>query len=499
MASEGNSERGVFPGLEFFTTLGTIAKRAAQDIQQINRELTQPSAAHDLQVDNLWAELHIDYNTAYNQSIQLQESLSQQQPLSDSVGSFYSMINWIKVETQRIEKQLQQFGYQPEDPKQYEYDLPLTPQQQQMYEQQQANAMVQHTEQPKEKTNEHHTEKEEQKEAHMDTNGAMDIDEDEPSDSVHNTNDFKLKLTQESEMSNTIESATNTIGKPQSIHKSKPIMPSTPGVPAYDKCKLFAGITSEQFYRSDNIPSKNINENDNNADEKHVSSTSTIALSDSASVVPKPYVAHNACPETPVLDTKFDMNAFRKNIGIPMDANRSLNDSLGSIPRLSSPKASLQSFTNKCEMNYDTPRKALAPITPTNIKFASQSSGNTDKTPITVSSFSVMNHKESSRMSVDDEVDTEATEDAKLAISYLTEKELSEIPSWITSQMGTLNEINKKIDAINSALKACNGIINKPQIKDLIGSNEVPMILLLTRTNRLKSDWCQGNSIYCLP
>eukprot|EP01084_Bolivina_argentea_P311169 538591_1 len=135
MSSEEN-QRGVFPGSEFFTTLKKIAKKATQEIQDINRSLTQPSAVHEIQDGNLWTELHIGYNTAYNQSIGLNETLSSQESIYNSLESFNSLIKWIGIETNRIEKQLQQFGYEPDKNTNYEYNLPLTPQQQQIYEQQ---------------------------------------------------------------------------------------------------------------------------------------------------------------------------------------------------------------------------------------------------------------------------------------------------------------------------------------------------------------------------
>jgi len=85
-------------------------------------------------------------------------------------------------------------------------------------------------------------------------------------------------------------------------------------------------------------------------------------------------------------------------------------------------------------------------------------------------------------------------------MSHLTESEFDGVPKWITNQLGTVNEINQSIDVINKALKSLNGRINKSQFKGVIGKNvnETPFILMLTRTNRLQTDWCQGNSIYCL-
>ena len=135
--SSSEKQRGVFPGLEFFTTLGEIAKNATEEIKDINRELSQPSATLDLQDGNLWNELHLEYNKIYNQSIGLKQSLLNKQSISSSLESFNSIINWIKIETQRTEKQLQQFGYKNnKNNDDYQYKLPLTPQQQQIYDQQ---------------------------------------------------------------------------------------------------------------------------------------------------------------------------------------------------------------------------------------------------------------------------------------------------------------------------------------------------------------------------
>merc|ERR1712154_372854 len=113
------------------------AKKATQDIQHINRELTQPSATSEFSNDAIWGELHKEYNIAFHQSSALKESLLRQHPISDSLTSFNSMIEWIKTETTRIEHQLEQFGYQANHNTNYEYDLPLTRQQQIKYDEKQ--------------------------------------------------------------------------------------------------------------------------------------------------------------------------------------------------------------------------------------------------------------------------------------------------------------------------------------------------------------------------
>ena len=136
--SSSDKQRGVFPGLEFFTTLGDIAKEATQKIKDIDRELGQSTTTQDLEDGTLWTELHLEFNKAYNQSIGLKQSLINKQSICDSLEAFNSMINWIKIETNRVEKQLQQFGYKTdENNNDYEYQLPLTPQQQIIYDQQQ--------------------------------------------------------------------------------------------------------------------------------------------------------------------------------------------------------------------------------------------------------------------------------------------------------------------------------------------------------------------------
>ena len=136
--SSSDKQRGVFPGLEFFTTLGDIAKEATQKIKDIDRELGQSTTTQDLEDGTLWDELHLEFNKAYNQSIELKQSLINKQSISNSLEAFNSMINWIKIETNRVKKQLQQFGYKiDENNIDYEYQLPLTPQQQIIYDQQQ--------------------------------------------------------------------------------------------------------------------------------------------------------------------------------------------------------------------------------------------------------------------------------------------------------------------------------------------------------------------------
>lgn len=222
-------------------------------------------------------------------------------------------------------------------------------------------------------------------------------------------------------------------------------------------------------------------------------------------------------PETPVLNKKFDINAIRikcgisinninkhhddKNKNINNDNNCSLNDSLGSIPKLMSPKISL----NNNKENENLRSNVLVPITPYQIKTTPQNLLNknksnkciNNKTPITVSSFSVVKKKNDINMN---EI-IESTNNSKISksgISYIEKSEFDAIPTWMASKLGTIDEINKAIDIINNALKSMNGRISKSDFGDLIGKNETSFILLLTRTNRLKTDWFQGNSVYCL-
>ena len=56
-----DKQRGVFPGLEFFTALGEIAKNATQQIKDIDRELNQSTTTYDLQDGTLWTELHLEF------------------------------------------------------------------------------------------------------------------------------------------------------------------------------------------------------------------------------------------------------------------------------------------------------------------------------------------------------------------------------------------------------------------------------------------------------
>ena len=82
-------------------------------------------------------------------------------------------------------------------------------------------------------------------------------------------------------------------------------------------------------------------------------------------------------------------------------------------------------------------------------------------------------------------------------MKYLTEEEFQSVPQWITNQFGSVAQINRTVDLVNNALKTHGGRMAKAQIKELV-ENETPLILLLTRTNRLSTDWCNGNSVYCL-
>ena len=243
---------------------------------------------------------------------------------------------------------------------------------------------------------------------------------------------------------------------------------------------------------------------------------------------------HSDLPETPVLNKKFDINAIRmkcgmaintnkhndyqkdKNKNINNDNNSSLNDSLGSIPRLMSPKISMRTNRKDDNDNNNHNNKeneklrsnGLVPITPYRIKTTPQNLLNkktnkciNNKTPITVSSFSVK--KKNNVNNDNDDVDismkeTESTNNGKYGMSYIQQSEFDAIPSWIASKLGTTDEINKTIDIINNALKSMDGRISKSDFGDLIGKNETSFILLLTRTNRLKTDWFQGNSVYCL-
>jgi len=192
---------------------------------------------------------------------------------------------------------------------------------------------------------------------------------------------------------------------------------------------------------------------------------STMTPSLSIPAAPKPLFCddkNDKMPETPMLDRKFNLDALRKKCGIPINKNKKnidsnsnsmsmLNDSLGSIPCLSSYKMPLN------EYNEDQQQK---------------------------------------ENKSDDDMNGDGT--GKDGMSYLTENEFNGVPKWISSQLGSVSQINKTIDIVNNALKAKNGRIGKSEFKELIGANETPFILLLTRTNRLRTDWCQGNSVYSL-
>mmetsp|Transcript_6695 Transcript_6695/g.5961 ORF Transcript_6695/g.5961 Transcript_6695/m.5961 type:complete len:303 (-) Transcript_6695:460-1368(-) len=259
---------------------------------------------------------------------------------------------------------------------------------------------------------------------------------------------------------------------------------------------------------------------------KAPSSISTVTPSTvtPSTVTPK-FNYQSDLPETPILNKKFDINALRMKCGMQIDENKSsnnhqknkrkdtnngnnnpLNDSLGSIPRLMSPKISLRNKHNDNKENQGLRSNGLQPITPYQIKTTPQNLLNNktnkcinNKTPITVSSFSV--RKSNNDNDDDDDINMKtvgSTNNDKYGMSYIQKTEFDGIPSWITSKLGTTDEINKVIDIINNALKSMDGRISKSAFGDLIGKNETSFILLLTRTNRLKTDWFQGNSVYCL-
>merc|ERR1712228_657069 len=483
-------------------TLSKIAKKATHDIQHINRELTQPSATSEFSNDAIWGELHKEYNIAFHQSSALKESLLRQQPISASLSSFNSIISWIKTETERIEHQLEQFGYQQNQTTNYEYDLPLTPQQQIAYDEkiqiaQKQAAIKQSQNKEMDKNN--------QEQKKNTNNIAMDIDDDDNEDcdlQQHQESDKMPKTdtpktsNNESENISNIATASSTISSvitPINMTRNsqatkKPIIQilTSPKTPALDEkyrllCKTYRDQNNKNKPKEQSILS-------------HPSSISTI---------------------TPSI-SEFDNNAFRKKCGIPIkqsavDQNERnvMNDSLGSIPGLPSPKVSLsQKYQSKNKENVNM-KNGMEPITPFGIGQQDHSKDvvqeSNMKTPLTVSSFAVKETKDAVLDDKDEDndemnVDDEESEDRQYGMSHLSENEFDGVPKWITNQLGTVKEINAIIDVVNKALKSLNGRINKSQFKDVIGANvnETPFILMLTRTNRLQTDWCQGNSLYCL-
>eukprot|EP00483_Globobulimina_turgida_P004543 UN04552 len=193
--------------------------------------------------------------------------------------------------------------------------------------------------------------------------------------------------------------------KVQSLHT---IIPSTPKTPALDdKFKMFyknlrgkSGASNER--NKANEHNMNIDLNRNNlvdsqslSSESHPSSISAITPSVSTSVLPSKY---GQILQTPLLSNKFDRTGMRKRSNKHNESNNSnLDDSLGSIPCLQSPKYTFKGHGNVYDKDSNDllkSRNGTNPITPYQINNGKANKKkinyNVDtQTPITVSSFSL--------------------------------------------------------------------------------------------------------------
>ena len=83
-------------------------------------------------------------------------------------------------------------------------------------------------------------------------------------------------------------------------------------------------------------------------------------------------------------------------------------------------------------------------------------------------------------------------------LTHISKSEFTTLPAWIKGQFSSIETINTCIDEINDFLaKTGEQTITKNDLQNLMqNKKEKTLLLLLSQTNRLKSEWIDGISVY---